>query len=481
MRRKNWLAVVLSIVMAVTFIPSVAFATDEGEATVEAQQEAEAVLEAEPEVVAAEEVDTPDDVETEDGEDLADEGAFALDKVEITDEDFALEEPDYGYAIIEKVGDIGIEDFEWDNELCFTFSMRWSDTDGADDVIYMKPYKAGTATLTVTGENGETVDVSVSVSNELVEKIKYERILTDKDLFRVVYYDDPEEYGDLQFHAYLDTEWYMDKYIDYEDADEYFGLSRDDFVGKFVARYNGSDYEVNISTSIDEDMDAYDLTAPGLPNLAVGDSFELIFASGEYEYSIPVKKQLYCYVYETYKNTFTWTGNDIKPTFKMEGEIYDEEEEDYISFPLVEGKDYTLEYEYDNGDDAASVGWGRIKVYPCGDYYFDTWCDFKIIPKGTTLKTPKKAKKAITVKWNAQKTPMSYDRITGYQIQVATNSKFTKNKKTVNVKGYKNTSKKVTKLKKKKKYWVRIRTYYVDEWGDYLYSSWSKAKTCKTK
>ena len=75
---------------------------------------------------------------------------------------------------------------------------------------------------------------------------------------------------------------------------------------------------------------------------------------------------------------------------------------------------------------------------------------------------------------------MSKTRITGYQIQLATNSKFTKGKKLVTVKGYATTSKKVKKLKKKKKYFVRIRTYKKVGKITY-YSGWSKAKSIKTK
>ena len=63
---------------------------------------------------------------------------------------------------------------------------------------------------------------------------------------------------------------------------------------------------------------------------------------------------------------------------------------------------------------------------------------------------------------------------------MATNKKFTKNKKTVTVKGYSKTSKKVTKLKGGKKYYVKIRTYKTVG-GKKFYSSWSKVKTVKTK
>ena len=75
---------------------------------------------------------------------------------------------------------------------------------------------------------------------------------------------------------------------------------------------------------------------------------------------------------------------------------------------------------------------------------------------------------------------MSSARITGYQIQLATDSKFTKNKKLVKVKGYKKVSKKVKSLKGGKKYYVRIRTYKTIGGIDYC-SPWSKAKNVKTK
>ena len=57
---------------------------------------------------------------------------------------------------------------------------------------------------------------------------------------------------------------------------------------------------------------------------------------------------------------------------------------------------------------------------------------------------------------------------------------FKKNKKAVKVKGYSKASKKVSKLKGGKKYYVRIRTYTTVN-GVKFYSPWSKAKTVTTK
>lgn len=68
---------------------------------------------------------------------------------------------------------------------------------------------------------------------------------------------------------------------------------------------------------------------------------------------------------------------------------------------------------------------------------------------------------------------------TGYQIQYSTSSKF-KSAKTVTVKGYKSTSKTITKLAKKKKYYVRVRTYKTVSKVNY-YSGWSNVKSITIK
>ena len=76
----------------------------------------------------------------------------------------------------------------------------------------------------------------------------------------------------------------------------------------------------------------------------------------------------------------------------------------------------------------------------------------------------------VTVKWKKK------SKITGYQIQYSTDSKFKKNKKSIKLKKAKTTSKKVSNLKVAKKYYVRIRTYKGKK-----YSKWSKVKSIKTQ
>ena len=95
-------------------------------------------------------------------------------------------------------------------------------------------------------------------------------------------------------------------------------------------------------------------------------------------------------------------------------------------------------------------------------------------PKSASIKKVKGAKKAISVIWK------KVGGVKGYQIQVATDKKFKKNKKTVTIKKQKTTKTTVKKLKAKKKYYVRVRAYKTVN-GKKVYSSWSKVKTVKTK
>jgi len=97
--------------------------------------------------------------------------------------------------------------------------------------------------------------------------------------------------------------------------------------------------------------------------------------------------------------------------------------------------------------------------------------DFSVLAESmptTTIISVKAQNKAFTVKWKKK------SNITGYQIQYSTNSKFKKGNKSIKIKNAKTRSKKITKLKSNKKYYVRIRTYKGKK-----YSKWSKVKSAK--
>ena len=127
-----------------------------------------------------------------------------------------------------------------------------------------------------------------------------------------------------------------------------------------------------------------------------------------------------------------------------------------------------------------NVGTYNVTVTLKGNYKGTKTVSYKIAPKGAAIKAPKKLKKAFTAKWTAQKTKMSKAYVTGYQVQYATNKAFTKNVKSVTVKGYKKTSRKISGLKAKTTYYVRVRTYMKVS-GKTYYSAWSAVKSVKTK
>ena len=95
-------------------------------------------------------------------------------------------------------------------------------------------------------------------------------------------------------------------------------------------------------------------------------------------------------------------------------------------------------------------------------------------PKKTSIKKLSKGKKKFTVTW------AKVSGVKGYQIQYSSDKKLKKNNKSVTVTKQKTTKATVKKLKSKKRYYVRVRTYKTVN-GKKIYSSWSKVKSVKTK
>lgn len=142
----------------------------------------------------------------------------------------------------------------------------------------------------------------------------------------------------------------------------------------------------------------------------------------------------------------------------------------------IASSNYSVKYQ----SGRKSPGKYSVKItFINGKYKGTKTLYFTIVPKSTTLSKVTAGKKKFTVKWKKQT-----KQVTGYQIQYATNSKFTKNKKTITINKNKTTSKTVSKLKAKKKYYVRVRTYKtvkINGKSTKIYSAWSKAKTVTTK
>ncbi|MBC5666128.1 hypothetical protein H8S07_12860 [Dorea sp. NSJ-36] len=133
--------------------------------------------------------------------------------------------------------------------------------------------------------------------------------------------------------------------------------------------------------------------------------------------------------------------------------------------------DYIVQY----ASGRKNVGTYKVIVTFKDNYSGKKTLSFTIDPKGTTISSLSKSKKAFTAKWKKQSAQTS-----GYQLLYSTNSKFKSRNKYVTVSSYKTTSKTIKKLAAKKKYYVKIRTYRSVS-GKKYYSGWSAAKTVVTK
>lgn len=94
-------------------------------------------------------------------------------------------------------------------------------------------------------------------------------------------------------------------------------------------------------------------------------------------------------------------------------------------------------------------------------------------PAKTKVQKISAGKKSITAQWK------KVAGVSAYQVQIATNKKFSKNKKIFKV-SKKSTKVKIKKLKAKKVYYVRVRSYKKVN-GKKVYSKWSTVRKVKTK
>lgn len=105
--------------------------------------------------------------------------------------------------------------------------------------------------------------------------------------------------------------------------------------------------------------------------------------------------------------------------------------------------------------------------------------DFKIVNSGIPTTKISKIKNVKTRKMSITWTRKS--KVNGYKIQYSTNKSFKKGNKTVVIAGNKKNTRVFSKLKKNKKYYVRISTYVKDSSGKIYYSKWSAKKSIKIR
>ena len=159
--------------------------------------------------------------------------------------------------------------------------------------------------------------------------------------------------------------------------------------------------------------------------------------------------------------SYVYNGSAKKPTVTVK---------DSKGNKLVNNTDYTVTYS----SGRKNVGKYTVTITLKGKYSGKLTKNFVINPKSTSISKLTPTSKGFKVTWKKQAT-----QTTGYQIQYSTSSKFT-NAKTVTVTKNSTTSKTISKLTAKKKYYVRVRTYKTVS-GTKYYSAWSSSKNATTK
>ena len=140
----------------------------------------------------------------------------------------------------------------------------------------------------------------------------------------------------------------------------------------------------------------------------------------------------------------------------------------YNGKTLKNGTDYTVSYSNNK-----KIGTATVKIIGKGSYTGTIAKTFKINPAKQEIQKLTAKSKAFFVDW-AQK-----GSATGYEIQYATNSKFTSAKK-VTITSNKTDKATISKLSGKKKYYVRVRSYTTVK-GTKYYGAWSASKSVTTK
>ena len=154
------------------------------------------------------------------------------------------------------------------------------------------------------------------------------------------------------------------------------------------------------------------------------------------------------------RTSYTYTGKSIRPSVTVT-----------VNGKKIGASAYKLYYKNNKNS-----GIGTVQGRGIGKYSrINKTLTFKILPLKTLLTGLKKANRSFTASWKKN------IQATGYQIQYAADSRFTKERKTVTVGKQSATRYKISGLKNKKTYYVRIRSYK-RVGKKVLYSSWSTVK-----
>ena len=160
--------------------------------------------------------------------------------------------------------------------------------------------------------------------------------------------------------------------------------------------------------------------------------------------------------------TFTYNGKTKTPSVTVK---------DSKGNKLKSGTDYTVTYPKKR----KSIGKYTVTVTFKGNYSGTKKLTFEIVPAKVALSKLTAGKKQLTATWK------TVSGVTGYEVQYSTSKKFTKKTtKTVTIKKAKSKNATIKKLKKGKKYYVKVRAYKTVS-GKKIYGAWSSVKNIKVK
>ncbi len=207
---------------------------------------------------------------------------------------------------------------------------------------------------------------------------------------------------------------------------------------------NGTDYTVSYSNNIKVGTAKVTITGKGNYTGSVSKTFKI---------KNNFKKATVSGI-----STKAFTGKNITQSITVK----------YNGKTLKNGTDYTVSYSNNK-----KIGTATVKIAGKGSYTGTVTKTFKINPAKQEIQKLTAKSKAFFVDW-AQK-----GSATGYEIQYATNSKFTSAKK-VTITNNKTDKTTISKLSGKKKYYVRVRSYTTVK-GTKYYGAWSSVKNVTTK
>jgi len=195
----------------------------------------------------------------------------------------------------------------------------------------------------------------------------------------------------------------------------------------------------------------------------------------EYEIEFPLTVVADKYDAEVITKTYTYTGKYITPKISVKNSA---------GKTLVKGTDYKVSVKKGKNIGIYNIKVTLLSALEDRDLYREKvlYSSYVILPKTPVIKSVKPGKGSLTVTWK-KFSSTQLKAIDGFYIEIATDKYFIKNYKRYTV-SKKLLSKTIKKLKKGKKYYVRVSAYKAVKYGGHKYVLWSnqgKLKAATTK